>query len=304
MVTQYPLVFFTLLMCLCAGMIGVQGWLLYTQRGTKKFHQVMTIVELVAIVAGGFASFLHLHHWERLFNGFMHLSSGITQELIGVVVIVLTIAITFVYLRKHDGAPDDTGALVPKWNGILCLVVGVIMGFVCAHSYDMASRPAWSNATLYLFYYSSEFVLGAVGTWLVAAATKQDEQLGAALAKLTCIAGVVSAVVMVIAGVYYTTIQFYSPDSVVFHTTEPTQPAADPEGILASVISGSNALLFWGGAVFLGSIVAAVCGFLKMRTPGKQLLPYATCAFCCTLVGAVCFRVVLYVVGVGFYVYF
>lgn len=302
MATQYPLVFFTLFMCLCAGMIGVQGWLLYKGKGTKKFHRTMTIVELVAIIVGGFSSFLHLHHWERIFNGFMHLSSGITQELIGVVVIVLTIAITFVMLRKAEGE-DDAAAELPKWNGILCLVVGVIMGFVCAHSYDMASRPAWSNATLYLFYYSSEFVLGAVGTWVVVAATKQDDALSASLAKLTCIAGVVSAVVMVVCGVYYTTIRFYDPGTVVFHTTEPTQPAANPEATLASVIGGSNALLFWGGAVLLGSIVAAICGFLKIKKPASAL-PVASTALVCTLVGGVCFRVVLYVVGVGFYVYF
>ena len=33
----------------------------------------------------------------------------------------------------------------------------------------MPARPAWSNFTLYVYYYGSELVLGAAGAWLVAA---------------------------------------------------------------------------------------------------------------------------------------
>lgn len=303
MAVQYPLVFFTLLMCLAAGMIGMQGWLLLQNKGSMKFHRTMIIVELIALVVGGFAAFLHLHHWERIFNGFMHLTSGITQELIGVVVMLVTMVIVFVMLRKSAAAGESGGRLVPKWAAIVALVVGIIMGFVCANSYNMGSRPAWSNFTLFLYYYSSEIILGVTGTWLVEAACKEDAEIGRLMAKLACVAGAVSAVVVVICGFYYTTIQFTNV-GIAFHTTEPTQAAYDPTTTLVSPIAGSNALLFWGGAVIVGSLVALVCGLLKMRKPETGMAGYAAAALVCALVGGVCFRVVLYIVGVGFYGYF
>jgi anaerobic dimethyl sulfoxide reductase subunit C (anchor subunit) len=48
-----------------------------------------TVVSLVAVILGGIASFLHLEHWGRIFNRFGHLTSGITQELIGIVVFIV-----------------------------------------------------------------------------------------------------------------------------------------------------------------------------------------------------------------------
>jgi DMSO reductase anchor subunit len=311
MATQYPLVFFTLLLCTSAGLIGFQGWLLIQGKGTNKFHQVLNLVELIAVVCGGFASFLHLHHWERIFNGFMHLSSGITQELIGVVVIILTIIVMFVALRKsakgdldEDQQAKLTGpGLTPKWVGIWALVVGLVMGFVCAHSYDMASKPAWNNVTLYLYYYSSEFLMGAVTTWLVAAACKQDDEVNVSLAKGSLIAGIVAAVVMVICGLYYGSIDFYH-SGIVFHTTDPTAAALDSEGVLAGVMTGENALLFWGGSVLLGAVVAAVCGFCKVRKTTLSDLPLSVVAFLCSFAGGVCFRVILYVVAIDYWGYF
>lgn len=298
---QYPLVFFTLFICLVSGMFLLQGCLLVAGKGTKRFHAAMLVVEFAGLVIGGLCSFFHLHHWERIFNGFGHLTSGITQELIGIVVMVIGLAVVFGMLRKAgDGAPS--GKLVPAWVGIVAIVIGVAMGFVCAHSYYMPARPAWANATLYLYYYASEFVLGAVGTWLVAAACKEDEGVVRTLAKLSCIAGIVSAAAIVVAGVYYTTIPF-NEVGIAFHTTDPTAPAADPQGTLASPLAGANALLFWGGSVVLGSLVAAVCGFFGWKKPIASL-PASAVALVCALVGGVCFRIVLYAVGVSFYLYF
>ena len=133
MEVQYPLVFFTLFLCLSSGMLLFQGICAVRGVGTKKFHTVMLAAELVILAIGGFSSFLHLHHWERIFNGFGHLTSGITQELIGIVVTVVVLAVLFGVLRK--GADGERA--LPVWCGWLAVVVGVIMGFVCAHSYYM-----------------------------------------------------------------------------------------------------------------------------------------------------------------------
>ena len=298
MEVQYPLVFFTLFLCLSSGMLLFQGILLAQGRGTKPFHTAMIVVQLAALVIGGFSSFLHLHHWERIFNGFGHLSSGITQELIGVVVTVVVLVVMFMMLRKGG----ENGRPAAAWVGILALIVGIVMGFVCAHSYYMSARPAWSNFTLYLYYYASELVLGAAGTWLVAAAFKQDAAVTDLMAKLTCAMGVVSAIAVVVAGFFWTSIPF-NDVGYSFHTTDPTAPLPDPTGALAGPLSGADAALFWGGAVVVGSLVAAVCGFFGWKKP-QAALPVAAGALACSLVGGVCFRVVLYAVGVSYYVYF
>ena len=262
------------------------------------FHTVMLAAELVVLAIGGFSSFLHLHHWERIFNGFGHLTSGITQELIGIVVTVVVLAVLFGVLCKGG----DGERALPAWCGWLAVVVGVIMGFVCAHSYYMPARPAWSNFTLYVYYYGSELVLGAAGAWLVAAVLKEDAKVGELLAKLTCAMGVVSAVAVVVAGFYWTTISF-GDVGYSFHTTDPTAALPAPAAALAAPMSGSEAGMFWGGAVVVGSLVAAVCGALGWEKP-QVALPASAAALVCSLIGGVCFRVVLYAVGVSFYVYF
>ena len=176
------------------------------------------------------------------------------------------------------------------------------MGFVCAHSYFMPARPAWANLTLYLYYYASELVLGAAGTWLLAAALHEDEAVGALLAKLTCAMGIVSALAILVAGFYWTTISF-GDVGYSFHTTDPTAALPDPSAALAAPTVGSLAGLFWVGAVVVGSLVAVVAGFFGMKK-AEQALPLSAAALVCSLVGGVCFRVVLYAVGVSFYVYF
>ena len=207
-------------------------------------------------------------------------------------------AVLFGVLRKGG----DSERALPAWCGWLAVVVGVIMGFVCAHSYYMPARPAWSNFTLYVYYYGSELVLGAAGAWLVAAVLKEDAKVGELLAKLTCAMGVVSAVAVVVAGFYWTTISF-GDVGYSFHTTDPTAALPAPAAALAAPMSGSEAGMFWGGAVVVGSLVAAVCGALGWKKP-QVALPASAAALVCSLIGGVCFRVVLYAVGVSFYVYF
>lgn len=300
MEVQYPLIFFTLFLCLTSGLLGFQGWLLFSRKGSVRFHMTALIVELVSLVVGGIAAFLHLNHWERIFNGFGHITSGITQELIAVVVIVVVIAVMFVYLRRVKNG----GSEVPKAVGIIALVVGVAMGFVTAHSYDMASIPAWSNITLYLFYYASEILLGATGTWAILAACSEDEGIVRKFAFFSLIAGIISLIIVVICGFYYSTIGFHDV-GIAFHTTDPTAPAAVNAALAAvsSPFSGENALLYWGGAVIVGSLVPAALGFLGWKK-ANSVVPLSVAALICALAGGVAFRVVLYIVGVTAFVYF
>ena len=85
---QWPLILFTTLLAWAAGVFGAQC--LYALRGQGTRAQMPALITSAALlVVGGIAVFFHLEHWERIFNGFGHLSSGITQELIAIVVLLI-----------------------------------------------------------------------------------------------------------------------------------------------------------------------------------------------------------------------
>jgi DMSO reductase anchor subunit len=96
---QWPLILFTFFMCLSSGILFAQSVLALKGEG-RAFQNTSLVASFVAMVVGGIAVFLHLQHWERIFNGFGHITSGITQELIGVVLLFLAPA-----RLLPDGAP-------------------------------------------------------------------------------------------------------------------------------------------------------------------------------------------------------
>ena len=85
---QWPLILFTTLVAWSAGVFGTQAVL--ALRGEAPKAQLSCwITAAVLLAAGGIAVFFHLEHFERIFNGFGHLTSGITQELIAIVVLAV-----------------------------------------------------------------------------------------------------------------------------------------------------------------------------------------------------------------------
>ena len=89
------------------------------------------------------------------FNGFGHLTSGITQELIAIVVLAAVAVAYLVMLRK-----SDDGASVPKWLAWLSVALSVVLVAVMAHSYTMAARPAWDSVLWILYVLGNACVLG------------------------------------------------------------------------------------------------------------------------------------------------
>ena len=85
---QWPLILFTTLTAWGCGVLGGAGALALKGAG-KKSQQLLAIVSCALLALGGIAVFFHLQHWERIFNGFGHITSGITQELIAIVVFVV-----------------------------------------------------------------------------------------------------------------------------------------------------------------------------------------------------------------------
>ena len=240
---------------------------------------------------GGIAVFFHLEHWERIFNGFGHLTSGITQELIAIIVLFVAMVVYFVYLRRGG---DD--AKVPTWLAAVGLVLAVVLVAVMGHSYMMASLPAWDSVL------QIGSLLGAAcgfgpATMAVLCAVK-DESLDYT-AKVNVIGQIVN-VVLVVAYLIamqatagsYTAVEFWF---------DPTSPTMDitPDGSTAPF---SGASLAWA----VVAIVAAVAGLgsaLAGRAKGDWKV-WGAVGAACVLVSALALRAVFYMTGVSIYPFF
>ncbi len=291
METQWPLIFFTLLTTFSAGVIGLLG--LYVVLGkAQKSAFVAAIVALAALAIGGIASFTHLHHWDRLFNGFGSITSGITQELIGIVVLFVVSVMILVMSRRGK---------LPQWLGVVALVVGVAMVFVTANSYYMSARPLWATPLLFVFYYAGAIASGAAAMWLISALTKAEDDEQTLGARSTAIGGVLFVIALVAYGAFSGTVQFPS----VGYYFDPTRPTND---MLYTDVQGLNlfvgplAAYFWA-ALLCGGVLVAGVGLAKWKSP-KGSLAFASLALLGVFAGGVIYRVVLYLVGYSIFIFY
>ena len=164
--------------------------------------------------------FFHLEHCERIFNGFGHLTSGITQELIAIVVLAVAAVVYLVYLRR-----GGDGAKVPAWLAVLSIALAAVLVVVMAHSYMMSARPAW-DSVLWIFYVlGNACVLGPATVALVCAIVK-DESLDYT-AKVNVIGQIVNVVLVVAYLVaMQATVGAYTQVDFWFDPTQPTMDIA------------------------------------------------------------------------------
>lgn len=295
---QWPLMIFTLFVCLGTGVFAWQGVLAF-QGKAKELQMPALVVSFASIVIGGIGSFLHLEHWERIFNGFGHLTSGITQELIGIVVFVIVLAIYYVMLRRSDAA-------LPKWCGVLAVVISIALVFVMGHSYDMASRPVWHTLLLPLYYMSNAAFFGALALMVIAEIKKTDLNLRPFLIKASLVAGI-AQLVLTIAFVAYFAVASDSFTEVgyYFDPTMPTKALQDPGTAWMSILSGSNAPLFWIGVVAVGLLLPLLLVVLMRRVGSdKSLLGQSGIAVIAALAGGMCIRVIFYVLGTSVFPFY
>jgi anaerobic dimethyl sulfoxide reductase subunit C (anchor subunit) len=286
---QWPLIIFTLCITLASGLLGGLGLLgLLKKSVSKKAARAVIIAAAVVLVVGGAASFLHLQHWDRAFNGFGHLTSGITHEMIGAVVMLILLLIAFMLLRKNKA--------LPPWMNSVAVVFAIVFTLLLANSYYMPARPVWATFALYLYYLAQTLLLGSVGLWVILASMKEES--ASVLTKWTAATAVFQLVVlgiyaMVIAG---TASQFPQWGSY-FDWTAPNRPATD-FNLIGKLISGEAAPLFWGGAIVAGGIIPALLGFFQKKG-SKTVVTFAlaSVAVVCALGGGVAFRVALYLLG-------
>ena len=298
---QWPLILFTTLAAWSAGLFGTQA--LMAVFGVGKRAQVPAwVVSAVLLAAGGIAVFFHLEHWERIFNGFGHLTSGITQELIAIVVLAVAAVAYLVLMRK-----SDDGASVPKWLAWVSVALSVVLVAVMAHSYTMAARPAWDSALWILYVLGNACVLGPatfalLSTLAAGGPAGQPAERAAGAGAPAGLAALAGAALNALAALAFAAFLQLSAGSfadvgLYFDPTHPTKAMADAAATVAS-----QAPLLWLGAVAVGAIVPLAAAFLGRRTGNWKL--WVPVAIAAALVGAVCMRVVFYNLGLSVFMFY
>ena len=296
---QWPLILFTTLVAWSAGLFGTQALMAVFGVG-KKAQVPAWVCSAVLLAAGGIAVFFHLEHWERIFNGFGHLTSGITQELIAIVVLAVVAVAYLVLMRK-----SDDGASVPKWLAWVAVALSVVLVAVMAHSYTMAARPAWDSVLWILYVLGNACVLGPATFLLVLAAGGPGDQPAdraadaGAPAGRTALAGAALNALAALAFAIFLQLSAgsFADVGLYFDPTHPTKAMADAAATVAS-----QAPLLWLGAVAVGAIVPLAAAFLGRRTGNWKL--WAPAAIIAALVGAVCMRVVFYNLGLSVFMFY
>ena len=292
METQWPLVIFTLCLCLAGGLLFMQSLMAILGKGSAKFQKLAAIANIAIIVVGGIAVFFHLQHWERIFNGFGHITSGITHELI-MVVLALAILIVFLVLLKKGE--------LPKWAAIAGIVVAVVLVFVTANSYNMAARPAWNNFAWYLNIFADAYLMGAFAAWALAGII--DDESCAWNGKHGIFAAIAKAVAVVAYAINIATVKFASVGHY-FDPTQPTKPVVETGSYISRMLSGDLALAFWLGIVIIGIIVPLVLAWLKRGKEAKEAEYFAIAAVLCAIVGAICFRTIFFALGSSVFLFY
>ena len=289
---QWPLILFTTLTAWGCGVLGGAGALALKGAG-KKSQQLLAILSCVLLAAGGIAVFFHLQHWERIFNGFGHITSGITQELIVIVAFVVIAVAYFAMARK-----SEDGGTLPKWMAALAIVISVVLAAVCAHSYMMPARPAWNSVLEVLSIVGAACLLGPATVAVVLAAKGED---AAELGMPAVVGGAIGAVCTAayaayiqMAGGSFTEVGYY------FDPTHPTKAMVD-----AGAAIGDQAALLWLGAVVVGAIVPLACCLLaKKKGDAASWKLFGAVAVVAALAGAICLRVAFYGAGLSVFMFY
>ena len=265
----------------------------------RKAQMPAWIAAAALLVVGGIAVFFHLQHWERIFNGFGHLTSGITQELICIVVLAVVAVAYLVFLRKGG---------VPKWLAVVAIAVSAVLVVVMAHSYTMAARPAWDSPLWLLYVLGNACVLGPATMALIVALAGGDGEANAkakgglklagtiALAgsAVNAVASVAFAAALQMSGGSFASVGYY------FDPTHPTAAMADVAGAVSA-----QAPLLWLGAVVVGALVPLAAAFLARRKGDAAAWKlWGAVAVVAALVGAVCMRVVFYELGFSVFMFY
>ncbi|NHM13573.1 hypothetical protein [Xiamenia xianingshaonis] len=247
------------------------------------------IASAASLVVGGIAVLFHLAQPLHIFNGFGNPTSGITQELIVIVVLAVVMVVYFAMVQRNDGK-------VPSWCAVLAIVVSVVLDVICAHSYMMASLPAWDSVLQVLSVVGGSCAVGPMVVAVIAdikGAQLKEVGLFAVAGSLVGLATTLLYLVnMSMTGASFTNIGTY------LDPTNPTAAILDPTTISPF---GGDALLSTCTAVVASAIVLVVAVVGKKQGSWKA---WGAIGAIAALVAMISLRVVFYMMGVpvfGFY---
>lgn len=263
---QWSLVLFTALTGL-GGMMFFFICLNVFLRKTDKGQFIGSIMSVVLLAAGGIASVTHLSHPDRMLNALQHPTSGIFTEAV-LVGLLAVCALVFALMIKRE---IDGGAL--KAVAAIGMVLGILMAFMAGQSYIMGAIPAWNTELLPLGYLGTAVALGAAAYLALIAWQKADEAACKFYAVVLTVTGAISLA---------TTLAY---------------------GIASGACTGDVAPIYLVGAVALGGIAPAACGYLAIQKPANALVLAGT-ATACAFVGAVAYRCAMWLVGATLYGFF
>lgn len=282
MAVQWPLVIFTLFVCITSGILGGISLLAIQGKG-EGVRKKAVIASLIALVIGGCGAFLHLQHWERIFNGFGHITSGITQELIGCVVLFVLIVIWLVLL--HGKKP------ISKSLAIVTLVCAALMIIVTAHSYLMEGRPGW-NFGLVVYYIGNGCLWGGIVVWVLSA-LDEDEDIKADGIKYAFWGSIVSLVCEVLY-IPFLAFAHIADFGYYLNTYSVTTAPLHITSLAGYAVAGPGAGMFWLSIV--AGIVGVACTMAAKKKADKNKVLLIV-AVICAVVASLAFRVLIYQVG-------
>ncbi len=291
---QWPLILFTTFVAWSAGLFGAQGVAALAGEGRKA--QLPALVAAgVLLAVGGVAVFFHLEHWERIFNGFGNPTSGITQELVCVVVVGALMVAMLVALRK--AAADEAAPAMPKWLAALAVAAAALLVLVTGHSYMMAARPAWDSVLGPLSLLGAAAAMGPLTFAAIEAARGEAAGRVVGLAALigsaaNAVLAVAYVAVMEMAGGAYTEVGYY------FDPTHPTAGMVDASAL--SPLAGDAVAMVT--AAVIAALAPVACAVLGRRAGNWKLWGAAGTA--CAVVSAVALRMAFYAVGASVYLFY
>lgn len=317
---QWPLILFTTFVAWSAGLFGAQGAAALAGEGRRA--QMPALVGSAALLAvGGVAVFFHLEHFERIFNGFGNPASGITQELVCVVVVGALMVVAFVMLRRSAtatagagaagaaaGGPASSGApaagaskdgapAMPKWLAALAIAAAALLVLVTGHSYMMAARPAWDSLLGPLSLFGAAAAAGPLTFAAIEAAL--DGSVGKAVS-LTAIIG--SAANLLLSAAYLAVMESstaaYTNVGYYFDPTHPTAGMADMS-VLSPFAGDSVAMV---AVALIAAAVPVVCAAFGRKAGNWKV--WGSVGALCAVVGAVALRMAFYSVGASVYLFY
>ncbi len=267
---EWPLILFTTFIAWCGGLFGTQCLMALRGKGAKT-QLAAWITSAVLLVIGGISVFMHLQHWERIFNGFGHITSGITQEFIAIILIAICALVYIYQLMKKGG--------VQKPVCIVGLILSIALVAVTGHSYMMAALPTWNTVLQILSLIGAACVLGPATFAVLACFTGDAKEDLAGEALIGSIANAVLTIVYIISMVAaqgsFTNMGYYfDPTRATLGMTNaasfsPFSATAAPctiavivcvvLAVLAALMGKKQGWKVWGIVMVVCGVAAAVC---------------------------------------------